>query len=539
MPLLSAERSNGICNDILEDELYRYTRNRWIYNESEQLSKRYLKFDLQQLLKAAVTAVSNEGTRVLKCREGLNNKAYLLTMNNGSEVFAKLPNPIAGPTYYTTASEVATRAFLRDALNIPTPRILAWCADQNNPVGAEYILEEKAPGVPLGSLWYQWPMKFKLQMIQQIVEIEQQLTSTKFMKSGCIYFKGDIPISTALVTKPPLRSSLLERFTLGPLVSSGLWRGHRAGMDMHRGPYSERLEFMEAMAKNEMLFIKTQAHPRMNYHRSSSEPELPQEVLDLLNRYLLLAPAMVPPCGTTDTHSPTLWHPDLHLDNVYVNPESKQITRIIDWQSAAVMPFFYQCGVPRMFKHPGTVADGWALSELPDDYDSLDQSEKAKIDSDRRSEACHKYYMTETKTKNLRHWAALQLENADVRIEPSRLVVNVWEDRDVFFFRRALLKIVEQWQDLCPECGPCPVSFSEQELASHAAEEESMSNVGEILRLFRESWGLPPNGMVDPAKFNQVRTAVAELRDSFIANADDEAERELFARLWPYQDVNS
>jgi hypothetical protein len=43
---------------------------------------------------------------------GLNNKAYILTMNNGSEIFAKLPNPIAGPAFYTTASEVATREFV-------------------------------------------------------------------------------------------------------------------------------------------------------------------------------------------------------------------------------------------------------------------------------------------------------------------------------------------------------------------------------------------------------------------------------------------
>jgi hypothetical protein len=33
-------------------------------------------------------------------------------MDNGSEVFAKLPNPIAGPAFYTTASEVATREFV-------------------------------------------------------------------------------------------------------------------------------------------------------------------------------------------------------------------------------------------------------------------------------------------------------------------------------------------------------------------------------------------------------------------------------------------
>lgn len=56
------------------------------------------------------------GIEVLKCKEGLNNKAYLLTMDNGSEVFAKLPNPCSGPAFYTTASEVATREFVSTSL---------------------------------------------------------------------------------------------------------------------------------------------------------------------------------------------------------------------------------------------------------------------------------------------------------------------------------------------------------------------------------------------------------------------------------------
>src|SRR5450432_681208 len=249
-------------------------------------------------------------------------------------------------------------------------------------------------------------------------------------------------------------------------------------------------------------------HLLVNYHRPS-KPELPEEVIELLHQYLQLSPAMVHPLGMDDIHSPTLWHPDLHLDNAFADPESKQITRIIDWQSATVMPFFYQSGIPRMFKHPGTVATGWALSELPEDYDSLSQSEKAKFDSDRKSETCHKYYEVETKGRNPIHWAALLLENLNVRTEPSRQVVNVWEDRDVFFLRHALLSIIEQWQELCPESGPCPVSFNEQELALHGIDEESMSNVGEILRLFRDNWGLPPDGMVDPAKFDAIKAAVA------------------------------
>jgi Ser/Thr protein kinase RdoA (MazF antagonist) len=103
----------------------------------------------------------------------------------------------------------------------------------------------------------------------------------------------------------------------------------------------------------------------MNYHRSSTDPEMPEEVLDLLERYLKLSPAMVPPLGDVNTHSPTLWHPDLHLDNVFVDPASRHITSIIDWQSATVMPLFYQSSVPRMFQYPGKVLDGWAVSELP------------------------------------------------------------------------------------------------------------------------------------------------------------------------------
>lgn len=54
------------------------------------------------------------GDKLLKCIEGQYNKAFIMTMDNGVEVLAKLPNPNAGPAFYTTASEVATRHFVCD-----------------------------------------------------------------------------------------------------------------------------------------------------------------------------------------------------------------------------------------------------------------------------------------------------------------------------------------------------------------------------------------------------------------------------------------
>jgi hypothetical protein len=60
-------------------------------------------------LQCALSLNSWTGVQILKCIEGLHNKAFILTMDNGAQVFAKLPNPNAGPACYTTASEVATR----------------------------------------------------------------------------------------------------------------------------------------------------------------------------------------------------------------------------------------------------------------------------------------------------------------------------------------------------------------------------------------------------------------------------------------------
>lgn len=104
-------------------------------NESEKLAVRYRKFDLKALVNIAENVKGDSrrsctmpsviyagfsfyslmfilGTRVLKCVEGRFNKVLILTMDDDDEVVAKLPNPNAGPPFYTLSSEVATRHFV-------------------------------------------------------------------------------------------------------------------------------------------------------------------------------------------------------------------------------------------------------------------------------------------------------------------------------------------------------------------------------------------------------------------------------------------
>lgn len=93
--------------------LNRFTSGRWLWNEQQQLACRYVEFDLSALLQLAASAVGSRScTQVLKILEGQYNKVFEITMDDGRELIAKLPNPNAGRPHFTTASEVATMDFV-------------------------------------------------------------------------------------------------------------------------------------------------------------------------------------------------------------------------------------------------------------------------------------------------------------------------------------------------------------------------------------------------------------------------------------------
>lgn len=130
---------------------------------------------------------------------------------------------------------------LAEVLDIPTPRILAWSAQKANPVGAEYILEERASGQPLGALWQDWnklPLVNRFGIIRQLVNMERKLAETTFQLCGSIYFKEDFPqgddmkLSGTCTISP----STLGRYALGPMVGIDFWQGPKASMDLDRGP---------------------------------------------------------------------------------------------------------------------------------------------------------------------------------------------------------------------------------------------------------------------------------------------------------------
>lgn len=99
--------------DSQYEGFFRYTSGRWLWDEEQQLRERFRKFNVPELRRVAAESV---GARVCvtmtKLAEGSFNKIFRLIMDNGKVAIARIPNPNAGPEYYTIASEVATMDFV-------------------------------------------------------------------------------------------------------------------------------------------------------------------------------------------------------------------------------------------------------------------------------------------------------------------------------------------------------------------------------------------------------------------------------------------
>jgi hypothetical protein len=74
-------------------------------------------------------------------------------------------------------------------------------------------------------------------------------------------------------------------------------------------------------------------------------------------------------------------------------------------------------------------------------------------------------------------------------------------------------------------------------MALYAHEEENRAYVSEILTLFQNNWRLPPDGSIESARFDEIQNELTRMRDAFVGAADNEEDRQLAEKLWPYQDT--
>jgi hypothetical protein len=116
--------------------------------------------------------------------------------------------------------------------------VLAWSSrGEGNPVGAEYIIMEKAAGVQLDKVWPKMGIKDRFEVVKAISWCQKAWMSTSFAQYGSLYYSSDLDDSDACVLAKENGSDVQDRrFAVGLSTGRESLDDGRIALDFDRGP---------------------------------------------------------------------------------------------------------------------------------------------------------------------------------------------------------------------------------------------------------------------------------------------------------------
>lgn len=208
-------------------------------------------------------------------------------------------------------SEVYTMAYVKENSTIPTPKVFDFRAQKDPIVGCRYILMEALPGRPSPDRLRDFiPNQYKPKTYSQLADIKMQLSQLRFPKIGrlCGTGFGEDAKFTIDAFQPP-----------GCLYAPS------------SGPYDTALEYYYEIRRTDFERALEKASEELCIGAWLRVQAIPSIVQRQFN------------------HGPfPLHHPDLGCDNLLFD-NNYNITGIIDWTHAAVVPVESFCVMPLEF----------------------------------------------------------------------------------------------------------------------------------------------------------------------------------------------
>ncbi|KAL2826613.1 hypothetical protein BDW59DRAFT_171719 [Aspergillus cavernicola] len=155
----------------------------------------------------------------------------------------------------------------------------------------------------LSQFWDDISTVNKAQIVKQLVQFDKALASNPFPQYRSLYHADD--------------ANGPDRFVVGPTTNRQYFDDGRVSLDLDRGPYCYITLFQYLLPKDKA------------------------------------------------THHPVLWHPDLHRDNIFIDPDNRsKITGIIGWQAAHIAPPFLQARRPGLLDFDGPLPESLKVPKL-------------------------------------------------------------------------------------------------------------------------------------------------------------------------------
>ncbi|EAW13223.1 uncharacterized protein ACLA_016690 [Aspergillus clavatus NRRL 1] len=523
-----------VGKSITREEVFAYTNGRFLVDEQRQIERRFLKFNLDAL--CDVAAAAGGGTsriRSIEKFEGGFSKVLLMKMESGNEVIAKVPCRIAGPATLTTASEVGALSYVRTHTSIPVPRVLSWSSDESNPVGAEYIIMEKAAGVPLFEQWGAMAEIDKLELIKNLTKLEAQLSAISFPAYGGLYLQED-----AVGLKRQDLDEIIDpdtSFCVGPSPdrSFGDATTHPSPQSprFDQGPWNTLSDLGVSIAERELSRI-SEKHPKTRtvfYQGTLSEQVQLLETTKILMRMLDSHPILA------RASQPTLWHTDLHMGNIFVSPDdNSQIVSLIDFQSLLVLPLFLQAQWPVFLRPPLDYPQGLVQPKLPSDFEQFDEEAKSAALQEWTQTKLAKAYEVSTFLENRVAHKAMNVPRVF-----RELFIRCGEVSEVGIvpLRECLIEIFQSWSSL-GFAGQCPYSFRDDEIDVHGRQFAEYQAWNDVQQLVQECLDTDAEGWVAPQlDFAEKQRQNKELLSVYIKQMAEERSAEEAKAMWPFPDT--
>ncbi|KAI3291191.1 hypothetical protein DTO002I6_6024 [Penicillium roqueforti] len=326
-----------------DDEFYKFTRSRFLVDEAENLRRREIKFDLNRLASVAADSIgAAQCISIIKYPDGMFNKTFLMTMEDGREVVAKVPNPNAGVPHFTMASEFATTDFVGLFETRSTPNLA-------NATGLGGSQKSSTHQHVMSSLYYARDVQFP---------------------AGNHYVKDGMAVKDS-------------EFAIGPATGRDWFDAGRSILDIERRPWASPTQYLQAVGTREIKAIQFLKPPKQTALFCGPKLHQPdaEKKLTALAWYQKIVDAIIP--KDTSITNPYLWHDDLHDDNIFVDPDNpERITGIIDWQPCRISPLISY--------NPNPAFLDWDGLE-PETLDLAPRPTLARLSPDERSGAMHEY----------------------------------------------------------------------------------------------------------------------------------------------------
>ncbi|CAI7631335.1 unnamed protein product [Penicillium palitans] len=250
--------------------------------------------------------------------------------------------------------------------------------------------------------------------------------------------------------------------------------------------------------------------------------------------YLKVAQSLSP--EDKEISKPVLWHPDLHGDNIFVNPDRPtEILSIIDWQAVNLSPLFLQARHPALIEFEGPFPEGLQSIRLPANFDQLSAEEQLEANKLRPSQSLYKLYDIQIIQDCPEIAASLRFRNS-LPGQITGLSGSLFGDGEPIV-QGMLIRLQEEWATYIGSYVPCPLSFTEEDKQKQKEDEKRWASGVVLMEEFLDQVGIYRgwDGWVNHSDYEYYKVRLEQCRPEFLdSQCVTNEERSQWESVWPF-----